>query len=416
MIHKKFTSDDLFYNTVVTYPEFQFIVQSGKVYLNREVETAGDFGNKIKHAPQGSVNLYELNINRPADTETKNNLIYPFVTKDGARTSFRTISTNQFQDSSQYNFGDVIKGSYPLTASISRIYVKSGIEFDIHNHDDPITTAPDNKKYIRALRNSLENSNQRSAYYFYSSSMSTAASANAPAYKGTCNVNLVCIPSIFYGSGLQKGSIQLDYFITGALCAQLKDSNKNGELIEQIGANAGKVAGVALYEQGILVLTGSYDLPTTHTENFFSAGAVKPSWLSYGSGMSEVGQSSGYIVTSKCTHVTSFRGTNKIPTLTMLAHAKKGELNYSHNPTYCHVSHSITSSTSNNSYTETPGTIKNIKKSRFEGYDEEFEPITYISKIGIYDEDRNLIAIASLANPVKKTELREYTFKLRLDF
>ena len=40
---------------------------------------------------------------------------------------------------------------------------------------------------------------------------------------------------------------------------------------------------------------------------------------------------------------------------------------------------------------------------------------TYISKIGIYDEDRNLIGIAKVATPVKKTEERDFTFKLKLD-
>ena len=44
-----------------------------------------------------------------------------------------------------------------------------------------------------------------------------------------------------------------------------------------------------------------------------------------------------------------------------------------------------------------------------------FEKTTYISKIGIYDEDRNLIGLASLAKPVKKTQDRDFTFKLKLD-
>ena len=33
----------------------------------------------------------------------------------------------------------------------------------------------------------------------------------------------------------------------------------------------------------------------------------------------------------------------------------------------------------------------------------------------IYDENRNLIAIAKLANPVRKTKDLDYTFKLKLD-
>jgi hypothetical protein len=44
-----------------------------------------------------------------------------------------------------------------------------------------------------------------------------------------------------------------------------------------------------------------------------------------------------------------------------------------------------------------------------------FKKITYISKIGIYDEYKNLIGIATVATPVKKEEEIDYTFKLKLD-
>ena len=40
---------------------------------------------------------------------------------------------------------------------------------------------------------------------------------------------------------------------------------------------------------------------------------------------------------------------------------------------------------------------------------------TYISKVAIYDEKKNLIGIAKLANPVRKTPDRSYLFKLKLD-
>ena len=34
----------------------------------------------------------------------------------------------------------------------------------------------------------------------------------------------------------------------------------------------------------------------------------------------------------------------------------------------------------------------------------------------LYDENKNLIAIAKTATPVKKTEERDLTFKLKLDY
>ena len=40
---------------------------------------------------------------------------------------------------------------------------------------------------------------------------------------------------------------------------------------------------------------------------------------------------------------------------------------------------------------------------------------TYISKIALYDEHKNVIGYAKLATPVRKTEDREFIFKLKLD-
>ena len=45
-----------------------------------------------------------------------------------------------------------------------------------------------------------------------------------------------------------------------------------------------------------------------------------------------------------------------------------------------------------------------------------FQKETYITRVGIYDENRNLIGIANVATPVKKTEERDLTFKLKVDF
>ena len=51
----------------------------------------------------------------------------------------------------------------------------------------------------------------------------------------------------------------------------------------------------------------------------------------------------------------------------------------------------------------------------YNNYTASFQRETYISEIGIYDEKQNLIAIAKLAKPVKKTEDTDYAFKLKVD-
>jgi len=59
--------------------------------------------------------------------------------------------------------------------------------------------------------------------------------------------------------------------------------------------------------------------------------------------------------------------------------------------------------------------MKNTISSSFCNFSASFAKQTFISKIGIYDDERNLIAVANLATPVKKTEDRSLTFKLKLD-
>ena len=100
----------------------------------------------------------------------------------------------------------------------------------------------------------------------------------------------------------------------------------------------------------------------------------------------------------------------------MYAYAKEGEFNYSKNPTFLQKKENYGFSFTGSIYSESKKPIKKVNKSLFKNYEEEFENTVYISKIGIYDKDKNLIAIASLANPVKKTEAREFMFKLKMDF
>tara|TARA_R110001592_G_C13130256_1_gene746521 strand:- start:736 stop:1917 length:1182 start_codon:yes stop_codon:yes gene_type:complete len=393
MKFKKFKKDDIYNNTIVTYPEYEFFVYDEKVYINRESEKDGDFSNKVNHVPQGFISLHEINVNRPSGQ-----LVYPFITKDGARTAFRTVTTSNFQDSSQFQFGDTINGTYPLSSSINRIYIDSAQN--------------DNKKFLSALKNPIEMGGYLGTHFNY-------AAFDAK------DVNIIEIPSIFYGSSLKKGSVQLDYYITGTLTGRLQDTKKNGELIQTYGVNgnSGSVAGVVMYEYGICILTGSWDLNTNNDskDRYFDGSTTSlPKWLNFGTGIQETvgtgSATSNHAVQTVPSYLVKVKGTNKIPTLTMLATANKSEFNYSSNPTFIDYNHQMTSSINSSSYSEDSAKIVNITKSKYAGYEEKFENTTYISKIGLYDKNKNLIGIASLANPVRKTELQEYLFKLRLDF
>ena len=105
----------------------------------------------------------------------------------------------------------------------------------------------------------------------------------------------------------------------------------------------------------------------------------------------------------------------------MFAHAPQGALNYSSNPTFVDKDSRISASlgiplTSSALYEEPENVlIKNTATSSYTGYEEKMKRQTFISKVGIYDENKNLIAIAKLATPIRKEEKDEYVFKLKLD-
>jgi hypothetical protein len=144
----------------------------------------------------------------------------------------------------------------------------------------------------------------------------------------------------------------------------------------------------------------------------------EPSWLNFGTGIPVVGADlpavQGKVRNSS--YKINFKGVNKIPTMTMFAYANKGEFNYSNNPSFLVLDSNKTNVITSSSYEEPMREIKNIAKSDNDHVSASFENVTYISKVGIYDERKNLIAIATLANPIKKTPGRDYMIKMRLDF
>ena len=147
------------------------------------------------------------------------------------------------------------------------------------------------------------------------------------------------MPSIFYGSSIDKGSIDLRFYLTGTLIGRLRDENKNGELI-QVGpygsTGSGSVAGVVLYNEGILLLTGSWSLEDNGLDYTNTDTATKSSWLYYAVGAQDgiPAETDTSLSRLSASYSLEFNGTNYVPVMTMLAHAPRGQLNYSSNPTF----------------------------------------------------------------------------------
>ena len=391
MPYYQFSQDDVIRNTVKTFPKSNFFIYGGVIYYNDQPYNQGELtSDSVKHIPPGFVSLYEYNIDRPSGQ-----LIYPFITKNGSLTSFKTISTKSFNE--DFNYGDVLTGSYPLSASISRNYY----------------SATDTSRVrLEALENTMNFYKTHSEHYAYSSTSGTGWN------KETQALNLISVPSIFFGSQIKKGSLELNFYVSGTLIGTLKDEKRNGELLQtgpEGSVGSGSIAGVALYNEGFLLLTGSWDLSDgNHVTEIYNPSDTDriPNWLKFA-----VGAQDGIAISGqKSAWSLDFRGTTRTQVVTMFANAPKGAINHSNNPTYAKYGQITTASTGSTFYSEPRGIeIKNIVSASYTDEEPNFAKETYISKVGIYDENKNLIGIAKLATPVKKTEQRDLTFKLKLD-
>lgn len=386
----KFKESDLLINYVKAYPQNSFFIYDSKVYYDNKPEISGAFASNITCVPSGFIELTEQNIDRNSGST---GFIYPYITKDGTLSSFRTVTTDEFD--SEFDYGDIITGSYVASSSLYREYFQIG----------------QSRPHVDALRNTLNYYSVNSSHYLFSSSLGN---------KSNQEICLISVPSIFYGSQIKRRSVKLDFYITGTLIGRLEDKNANGELIQTApygSIGSGSVAGVVLYTEGFIVLTGSWTLENGVSRNYLndSINLVTSSWVYFGNGLTgNVITPSGLL--SDVAYKVSFEGTTTTPVRTMFAHAPRGELNHSNNPTYLKYNTSSSYSSGSFSYTEFNNLeVKNTVYSNYADPTGSFQKQTFISKIGIYDENKNLIAIAKLAKPVKKTEERDLTFKLKLD-
>lgn len=528
------SQNDIIRNRIKAHPRTYFFLNNKKRFYSDQalplsdasVAAGGD--ETIHHTPRGYLSLYEININR---TESAGNsgLVYPFITKQGALSSFKTVSTSAFQG---FAYGDEISGSYPLSSSIA---------IDYYGQDS-------DRKRISALRNTFDYYKTLSPHYSYISELGD---------KSSQEIKLISIPSIFYGTEIKKGTVKLNFYVTGSLVASLEDQARNGELVQTSGlaigsaassaeigfnsshlpfyqskrimledtsgtiksfifdttgafgtsyttldgiisdvvqinglegqpeqiatafANAvngalslqisavdgnfanisltqdvageagdttiqdpesidglnivqfsggtsgapspdiGKVAGVVLYREGFVALTGSWDLHPTYADVFLDDDdpPIPPRWTLWGQESLPDVEAATFCPSASWD--IGFLGTTYTPVLTMFAHAQEGHLNHSNNPTCISYSDRITTEQvkvgRRRIIENKERRLANIVKSDYPNHSASFDKITYISKIGVYDKHRNLIAIAKLATPVKKTESRSYTFKMKLD-
>ena len=278
--------------------------------------------------------------------------------------------------------------------------------------DDPEIESYGSVSHLLALKNTINYYRYLSPHFEYSSSADSVSSGLHSRDLESADVGLVSIPSIFYGKKVKKGTVNLEIYYTGSLIARAQDTKQNGELIQTygVGTTINNVIGLVLYNEGFVILTSSAALATVASTDNYTGTSDQPRWTYFAQSIS------GSIIAPKTTFVMNMSGTTETQVMTMFATAPKGELNHSNNPSYLQTGSAAMVSTGSTAYIQSEVMpIKNVVSSAYADPTGSFEKTTYISKVGIYDKNKNLIGLAKVATPVRKTVERDFTFKIKLD-
>ena len=89
----------------------------------------------------------------------------------------------------------------------------------------------------------------------------------------------------------------------------------------------------------------------------------------------------------------SFNNTTELNSTVYFCRANHNEFNYSSNPTFL-----------------------NGSKIRVKGVDPTAPTKTYITTVGLYSADNELLAVAKLSEPLRKDPTNELTLRVRLDY
>ena len=158
--------------------------------------------------------------------------------------------------------------------------------------------------------------------------------------------------------------------------------------------NANSGVGLLYYQAGVAVFSASifngqvHGVPNTGSTNLgpgFSSGSYQN--LATGSTIVQLADS----IRDRIVDI-SFNNTIELNSSIYFCRANHNEFNYSANPTYL---------------TQSQIRVKNTTSDN---------PVSYITTVGLYSSDNELLAVAKLSEPLKKDPNTELTIRVRLDY
>lgn len=222
---------------------------------------------------------------------------------------------------------------------------------------------------------------------------------------------------LLYKDEIKKGNFNLQVYtggsVTGALSASTSivdtgaqnDFRVNSPVGEYAvlsasngffsGSNPGQNVGLIYYQAGIVVLTASVFNTTgsgdsTQDIQDFSTPTTGAASIN--------AMLTGATIQTACDALRArwldldMNNTVELNSTIFFVRANHDEFNYSSNPTYLSESKLV---------------VKNNTTD---------EPVSYVTTIGLYSSDNELMAVAKTSEPIKKTPSNEVTFRVRLDY
>lgn len=171
-------------------------------------------------------------------------------------------------------------------------------------------------------------------------------------------------------------------------------SNSAGVALDGLSGSTQQAAGLLFYQAGVAVLTSSVFLSSTHG-GLLSA-SFNPNWTS--NTMTITASITGSNIETNADALRnrfynlSFNNSVELNSTIYFCHLGANEFNYSSNPTYLSGSQIVVKAQSTD------------------------DPVSYLTTVGLYSSDNQLMATAKLSEPIKKTPATSLTFRVRLDY
>lgn len=181
-------------------------------------------------------------------------------------------------------------------------------------------------------------------------------------------IRIVNIPEVYYDKQIVTGSLFMEDIdnLTGLTRSLQDDGDGNIIAVNVSGVLSGSAVGRIFYQEGLVFLN----------QNLFNFGQPSADY----------------------SYEVDFKGTHRIPVKIFRCRAPIGHLNASTNPTYFQI------------LTSSDARFKNEKEIVMEN------STTYITTIGLYNEEYRLVGLAKLAQPIKKEIGSDILFRVKIDF